>query len=105
MVQQFNSMDTFKMSLIVVKDNQSCEYNYIKEDMGFGWMPGTCAGSWIETYDIEEDGDNNGILHFDCYCFEGVSPLMVRRELLHFLQTIKSQFENINYKHNENLWF
>jgi len=101
MTQYFTSVESFKMALTVVVDNQAKEYNYIREDMGSGWMPCVGAGSWTENYDVEEDGDGLGVLHLTRYCFEGKSPLAVRREVLTFAQGLA---ERLNLKRNEKLY-
>ena len=104
MATNFQNIDNFKMALVIVKDYQANEYNYIIQDFSFGFMPPYGAGSWTETYDVVEDGDNKGTMHFTRYIFEAATPLSVRRELNQFLNSLKAQFENNKVNRNERLW-
>lgn len=105
MTQEFQTRETFKRGIIVVKDMGSHQWNYIVEDFSFGYMPPVKAGSWTDHYDVDEDGDNKGELHFTRYIFEAKTPLAVRKEAVRFFQSLVGQFENNNYTINKELWF
>ena len=105
MTQTFKQTDSFKRALVVVKDAQSKEWNFVVEDFNFGWMPPVVQTTWTERYDVDEDGDSKGELSFARYIFEEKTPLAVRMAANKFLQQLKSQLECNKYRRNDNLYF
>lgn len=98
MTQQFKSTETFKMALTIIVDPKAKQWDYIRTDYGFGYIPNDEAAYWVEKYDIVEDGDNKGRLEHTRHLFEAATPLAVRKECLNELEKIKKQMTRANYE-------
>lgn len=101
MTQQFKSAETFKMALTIIVNPKAKQWDYIRTDYGFGYIPTEGSACWTEKFDVEEDGDNMGKLEYTRYCFEEFTPLAVRKECLKRLENVKMQMERASYTLSE----